>query len=109
MDAQAVLIMTTVDDERAAAALATKLVERREAACVQQVDIRSRYRWHGEVKYDPEILLLVKTSRAAAAAAMRTIEENHPYDVPEIVAVPITQGLPAYLDWMTRETQPPRD
>lgn len=109
MDAQAVLIMTTVDDERAAAALATKLVERREAACVQQVDIRSRYRWDGEVKCDPEILLLVKTSRAAATAAMRTIEENHPYDVPEIVAVPITQGLPAYLDWMTRETQPPRD
>lgn len=106
MDAQATLIMTTVANEQAAAALATKLIERREAACVQQVDVRSRYRWDGEVKCDPEILLLVKTSAAAAATAMRTIEKNHHYDVPEIVAVPITTALPAYLDWMTKETQP---
>lgn len=104
MDARATLIMTTVDSEEAAALLATRLIERRQAACVQQVDIRSRYRWEGDVKCDSEILLLVKTSTDAAAAAMRTIEENHGYAVPEIVAVPITDALPAYLDWIARET-----
>ena len=105
MDAKATLIMTTVDSEEAAARLATALVERREAACVQQVDIRSRYRWEGEVKCDPEILLLVKTSTAAAEAAMKTIRDNHGYDVPEIIALPVTDGLPAYLDWIDKSTR----
>jgi periplasmic divalent cation tolerance protein len=104
MDGKATLIMTTVDSEDAAARLATTLVQRRQAACVQQVDIRSRYRWEGEVKCDPEILLLVKTSTAAAEAAMNTIRENHGYDVPEIIAVPVTDGLPAYLAWLGEST-----
>lgn len=105
MDAKATVIMTTIDSAEAAALLATALVERREAACVQQIDIRSRYRWEGEVKCDPEILLLVKTSTAAAPAAMQTIEEHHSYEMPEIVSLPVTDGLPAYLDWITTETR----
>ena len=105
MNTRATLIMTTVDSEDAAARLAATLVQRREAACVQQVDIRSHYRWDGKVKSDPEILLLVKTSAAAADAAMKTIRENHGYEVPEIVAVPITDGLPAYLDWIGESTR----
>ncbi len=105
MEAKAVMIMTTVDGEDAAARLATTLVERREAACVQQLDIRSRSRWRGEVKCDPEILLLVKTTQAAAPAAMRTIRDEHPYDVPEILALPVTDGLSAYLEWLQAETR----
>ena len=105
MTTKATLIMTTVSSEDAAARLAAMLVERREAACVQQVDICSRYRWEGEVKCDPEILLLVKTSTDAADAAMRTIRENHDYDVPEIIALPVAGGLPAYLDWITATTR----
>jgi periplasmic divalent cation tolerance protein len=103
MDAKAILIMTTVDSEALAATLATKLLELRQAACVQQVDIRSRYRWDGDVKCDTEILLLVKTSTDAADAAMRTVRESHSYEVPEIVALPISGGLPAYLDWVAAE------
>jgi periplasmic divalent cation tolerance protein len=106
MNTRATLIMTTVDSADAAARLATTLVQRHEAACVQQVDIRSHYRWEGKVKCDPEILLLVKTSSAAVEAAMNTIRENHGYDVPEIVAVPITDGLPVYLDWIAESTRP---
>ena len=106
MDAKATLIMTTVDSEQRAAALAARLLERRLAACVQQVRITSRYRWDGEAKCDEEILLLVKTSAEAAKAAALAIEENHGYDVPEIVVLPITDGLPAYLDWLNRETDP---
>jgi periplasmic divalent cation tolerance protein len=104
MDAKAIVIMTTVDSEEAAARLATVLIERREAACVQQIEIRSRYRWEGAVKCDPEILLLVKTSVPASEAAMNTIRETHSYAVPEIVAVPVSGGLPAYLDWLAAET-----
>ena len=102
---KATVIMTTVDSEEAAARLATALVERREAACVQQIAIRSRYRWEGEVKCDPEILLLVKTSAAASEAAMQTIRETHGYSVPEILTVPVTAGLPEYLDWIATETR----
>lgn len=102
-DAQAMLIITTVDGDDAAARLATRLIEQRQAACVQQVEIKSRYRWQGEVRSEGEILLLVKTSAAAAASAMETIAAHHPYDVPEIVALPIVAGGAAYLEWLARE------
>jgi len=104
MPSQAMLIMTTLDDEAAAARLAATLVEQRLAACVQQLDIQSHYRWQGAVKCDGEVLLLVKTSAEASQAAMRAIEENHAYDVPEIVCVPIADGLPSYLDWVAAQT-----
>jgi periplasmic divalent cation tolerance protein len=104
MDTKATLIMTTVDNEQLADSLATMLIERRLAACVQRVDITSRYRWDGEVRRDDEILLLVKTSTDARDAAMRAIEENHTYEVPEIIALPIAEGLPAYLEWVTKES-----
>lgn len=104
MDARGMLIMTTMDSEPLAATLGTKLVERRLAACVQQIRIASRYRWNGQVQCDDEILLLIKTSVEAADAAMQAIEDEHPYEVPEIIALPITGGLPAYLDWLAKET-----
>ncbi|MEX2496817.1 MAG: divalent-cation tolerance protein CutA [Woeseia sp.] len=95
--------MTTVDSEELAANIGTQLVQQKLAACVQEIRIMSRYRWEGEVKCDPEILLLVKTSTAAADDAMRLIRDNHPYELPEIIATPITAGLPAYLDWLAGE------
>jgi periplasmic divalent cation tolerance protein len=97
------LIMTTVAGEEAAAALAGGLLERRLAACVQEVRINSRYRWQGELKCDAEILLLVKTSKQAAEAAMELIRDIHSYEVPEIIAVPIDAGLPEYLKWLAAE------
>jgi periplasmic divalent cation tolerance protein len=106
-DAQAMLIMTTVDGDDAAARLATRLIEQQQAACVQQVEIRSRYRWQGEARCEGEILLLVKTSAMAAAAAMETIQAHHPYDVPEIIALPIVAGSAAYLEWLAREAPGP--
>jgi periplasmic divalent cation tolerance protein len=104
MGEQAVVVMTTVDSEGLARTLAEKLLEARLAGCVQEIRIASRYRWEGDVRCDAEILLLVKTSQAAAAAAMRCIERHHSYEVPEILAVPATGGLPAYLQWLARES-----
>jgi len=103
MNDKGVLIMTTVGSEDAAAAVAGGLLERRLAACVQEVRINSRYRWQGEPRCDAEILLLVKTSEGAANAAMDLIRDIHSYEVPEIIAVPITAGLPAYLEWLAAE------
>ena len=100
MNSSATLIMTTVGSDDMAARIACQLVERHEAACVQQLDIKSHYRWEGRINCEPEILLLVKTSKQAADAAMRTIRRLHDYDVPEIVAVPIVDGLPEYLSWI---------
>lgn len=104
MSEQAMVVMTTVDGEVLARTIGEKLLEARLAACVQEVRISSRYRWEGAVQCDAEILLLVKTSRASVSAAMRCIERHHSYEVPEILAVPVTDGLPAYLQWITRES-----
>lgn len=104
MEPQATLLMTTVDSEDLARTLAGLLLEKRLAACVQEVRINSRYRWDNEVRCDAEILLLVKTSAASVPEALRVIEANHSYDVPEIIALPVTAGLPAYLEWIAAET-----
>ena len=66
MSDEALIVFTTVADRDSAATIAQELLERREAACIQQLDIRSHYRWEGEVRSDPEVLLLVKTSSAAS-------------------------------------------
>ena len=100
---KAMLVMTTVDSAELAATMATALVEQRLAACVQEMPIRSHYRWEGSVQNDVETLLFVKTSPQSAAAAMDAIRKLHPYDVPEIIALPVTDGLPAYLDWIRTE------
>jgi periplasmic divalent cation tolerance protein len=104
MTDKATLLMTTVESEDLARTLATRLLEKRLAACVQEVRVNSHYRWNGELHHEPEILLLVKTSADAAAEATRVIRDIHSYEVPEIVAVPITGGLPAYLEWLARES-----
>jgi periplasmic divalent cation tolerance protein len=97
------LIMTTVDSDELAAALAARLLDERLAACVQEIPIKSHYRWGGSIRRDPEILLLVKTSNAAADAAMQLIRTTHSYELPEIIALPVTAGLPAYLEWLAAE------
>jgi periplasmic divalent cation tolerance protein len=103
MNNEGMLVMTTVGSDELANSLATRLLERRLAACVQEVRIDSRYRWQGELRRDAEILLLVKTSRRAAEAAMDLIRDIHSYEIPEIIALPITAGMPAYLEWLAAE------
>lgn len=102
---EAVVLMTTVDSEELARALAAGLLERRLAACVQQAPILSRFRWEGKVEEAREILLLVKTSAEAVPAAVRLIEERHGYDVPEVLVLPATGGSRPYLDWIAAETR----
>jgi len=99
------LVFCTCPDQATAGVIATALLEERLAACVNRLPgIRSLYRWEGHIEKDDEVLLLLKTPAARFAAIEAEIGRLHPYDVPEIVAVPIAAGSSAYLDWIGNST-----
>ncbi|MEI7612493.1 MAG: divalent-cation tolerance protein CutA [Betaproteobacteria bacterium] len=101
------LVLTNLPDHTAAETLATALVDQRLAACVNILPpCRSIYRWQGTVERADEVPLLIKTTSSRYASLEAAIRAAHPYDVPEIIALPITQGLPEYLAWVAAETQP---
>jgi periplasmic divalent cation tolerance protein len=104
-DTQACVVLTTVGSRADADALAEAVVEGRLAACVQMVPIDSVYRWDGEVVRDTEVLLLVKTTADRYPELEAAIEEIHPYQTPEVVALPVLDGLPAYLTWIRDSTR----
>jgi periplasmic divalent cation tolerance protein len=99
------MTMTTIDDETAAAALAREIVERGLGACVQILTVRSVFVWEGAVEETPELLLLVKTRADRYDELEAYIREHHPYDVPEILQVPIVSGFAPYLAWMDERTK----
>lgn len=103
----ALLVLTNLPDRAAAEALAEELIGRRLAACVNILaPCRSVYRWRAAVQHDEEHPMLIKTTRERFAALEAAIRARHPYELPEIVAVPIELGLQAYLDWVAAETAP---
>ena len=86
-------------------AIARALVDERLAACVNLLGpMTSFYRWHGAVERDVERQLLIKTTRGRVAALQARLIELHPYDLPEFVVLPVSEGGPAYLDWVRNET-----
>jgi periplasmic divalent cation tolerance protein len=99
------LVITNLPDRAAAGKLAEALIDGRLAACVNILSpCRSVYRWQGKVQHDEEFPLLVKTTRERYAALEQAIRAAHPYELPEIIAVPVERGLPAYLDWVAQQT-----
>lgn len=99
-------IFSTVDSAETAKRIATALVERRLAACVQIVPgLRSVYWWQDKVEEASECLLLIKSTEQQYPALEAAIRELHPYDCPELVALKIAAGLPAYLDWLQNEVK----
>lgn len=104
------LVLTNLPDAAIAHALAARLVEARVAACVNILaPCRSVYRWQGVVEDASEVPLLIKTTAARYAALEAEIRAHHPYEVPEVIAVPIVQGLPEYLSWVAAETDTNND
>ncbi|MDT8321196.1 MAG: divalent-cation tolerance protein CutA [Xanthomonadales bacterium] len=99
------VVLCSCPDIGSAEMLAAGLVEHRLAACVSILpSVRSVYRWQGKTIADSETLMLVKTARAALAGLESWLVEHHPYDLPEIIALPVQAGLPEYLDWVVNET-----
>jgi periplasmic divalent cation tolerance protein len=99
------LVVTSLPERESAEKLADLLVERRLAACVNILaPCTSVYRWQGEMQHDEEHPLLIKTAKRRYAELEAVIRANHPYELPEIIAVPISGGLPAYLQWVESET-----
>jgi periplasmic divalent cation tolerance protein len=95
------LCYCTCPDAASAARLAETLVEERLAACVNRLPgVASTYRWEGKVVTDSEELLLIKTTAARFEALQARLLALHPYELPELIAVPIERGHAAYLDWV---------
>jgi len=106
--AEHLLILTTVGNEEDAAVLARSLVEERVAACVNILGpMRSFYRWKGNLEEESERLLLIKTRTDRFVALEAAMKKLHPYEVPELVAMPITAGSAAYLGWVDESVGQP--
>ena len=100
------LVLTNVPERAAAERLADMLVEQRLAACVNILaPCRSVYRWKGAVQRDEEHPMLMKTTAERYPALEQALRAAHPYELPEIIAVPVERGLPAYLEWVAGETR----
>ena len=96
-----IVILSTCSDEKEAERIARTLVEARLAACVNVLPrMRSFYRWQGAVEDASECLLVIKSSRPLFPALRSALEKAHSYEVPEVVALPIVDGAPAYLNWL---------
>jgi periplasmic divalent cation tolerance protein len=103
--ADALVVLVTAPSAEVAAALARALVEARLAACGNVVPgLRSIYRWQGEVHDEPEVLLILKTTRGRLEALRDEVLRRHPYQVPEVLALPVEGGSAKYLAWIAEAT-----
>ena len=99
------LVITNLPDTASAERLARQVIEARAAACVNQLaSCTSTYRWQDQIETSCEVPLLIKTTSAAYPRLEALIRAAHPFELPEIIAVPATTGLPAYLSWVAQES-----
>ena len=100
MTKEVLVVLVTCPPDRAQS-IADALVEERVAACVNVVPgLQSVYRWKGEVHHDTEAMLLVKTTRDRFEALKQAVLKHHPYELPEVIAVPVDRGHTPYLEWV---------
>jgi periplasmic divalent cation tolerance protein len=99
------LITTNLPDRDSALELAHSLVDARLAACVNVLgECASVYRWKGKIETSAEVPVLIKTRESLFPRVEEAIRRLHPYELPEVVAVPVTAGLAAYVEWVVHET-----
>lgn len=102
-------VFTTVTDEKQAAAIATAAIEQKLAACVQVEPVRSTYCWEGSIeKNEPEVRLLFKTTNAKYQALEQLLLRLHPYKLPAIYALPVSEASAAYARWVCASVSPPQ-
>lgn len=103
---EAVIAFSTIDSEEEAKKIARVLVETKLAACVNIVPkLTSIYKWKEKLCEEEEFLLLIKTSQARLEELKAVLKKLHPYEVPELIVLPLIDGLPRYLDWVIKNTQ----
>jgi periplasmic divalent cation tolerance protein len=103
MTVELLLAISTFPDAESAAAIASQLVDERLAACANIMPgVRSIYRWEGKIEDASETTVFFKTTAERRAAFQERLKSLHPYDVPEIIFLPVKDGLPAYLDWVAQ-------
>ncbi|PON70502.1 Divalent ion tolerance protein [Trema orientale] len=101
-----IVVYVTVPNKEEGKKLAESIVKEKLAACVNRVPgIESVYQWEGKVQTDSEELLIIKTRQSLLEALTKHVEENHPYDVPEVIALPINGGSTPYLEWIKNSTR----
>ena len=104
MEPTAVVVLTTLGDADSARAFVSALVQARLVACGTLLPAAtSIYRWEGELREEPEVVVLLKTDVAKWEALCAAVRERHPYEVPELLALPVSRGLDLYLSWVTSE------
>jgi periplasmic divalent cation tolerance protein len=102
---ETLIVLTNLPDRESAKKLAQHMIEQRLAACVNVLaECTSLYRWQGKIEIAQEVPVLIKTSAERYAEVERAILSQHPYELPEIVAVPVAAGLAQYLAWVENET-----
>jgi periplasmic divalent cation tolerance protein len=100
------VVITNLPDMKSAHVISRELIARQLAACVNILPaVHSIYRWQGKIEEAAEVTLVIKTTAARYDALEQAIVELHPYDIPEVIALPIARGLPAYLDWVSHESE----
>ncbi len=100
------IVLVTIDSEANGLALARQLVESRLAACVSLNPIQSIYRWQETLQSEREWQLVIKTDLRGLTALTQLITQHHPYEVPEIIALPIVAGFSPYLHWLESQIDP---
>jgi periplasmic divalent cation tolerance protein len=102
-EADALVVLIAAANREEATRLAEMLVGAQLAACVQILpEMESIYRWQGKIERAEEVLLIAKTARAKFAKLEREVRSLHSYETPEIVAIPVCEGSPSYLEWLAR-------
>ncbi|MBT8045027.1 MAG: divalent-cation tolerance protein CutA [Verrucomicrobiae bacterium] len=103
---EAMIVLSSFPDEEKARQIGTHLVEKQYAACINILpSIKSIYRWDGKVCEESEVLAVIKTTRSAFPVLSRELAALHPYDEPEIVALPVSDGSAGYLNWLCDQVQ----
>jgi len=98
-----IVILSTAPPDRSGL-LAKMLIDTRMVACVNIMPVRSFYSWKGEFCDEQEHLLIAKTTREKAGGVIAALKSQHPYEVPEIIVLPVIGGFPPYLEWVRQET-----
>lgn len=103
---EVVVVITNLPDRATAERIADSLVAQGDAACINILaGCTSVYRWEGKLNHTDEVPLLIKTTRAAYPRLEAALRKLHPYELPELIALPVSVGLPEYLNWITQETK----